>query len=295
MNGKVKILIWLGFMSVLFGFLPSCLSFKMSEKEVKEEFNQQSTTLVQRQLEHLGTTINYAVRLPEPESLPLVMFIHGSPGSWSAFKDFLKDSALIGKAKLISIDRPGFGDSGYGKGMKSLQTQCAIIAEVLKKEASERPVYLVGHSLGGPIVARMAMDYPELIIGIIMVAPSIAPELEPNEWFRPLLARSVVRWIIPGSLRASNEEIWELKAELELMHPLWENIRIPVTVIQGEKDDLVAPGNAAFAQKMLINSPPKVVLKPELNHFIPWTAPELIKGAILDQLASPRPSPKERE
>lgn len=274
-------------MLVLFALLPSCLSFRMNEKEVKQEFNQEAITLEQRQIEVFDREINYAVSLLGQQNLPVVMFVHGSPGSWSAFKDFMKDSSLNNIAKLVSLDRPGFGYSGYGKGMKSLESQCAIIAEILKKEASNRPVYLVGHSLGGPLVARMAMDYPEMISGIIMVAPSIDPELEPNEWFRPLLARSVIRWIIPGSFRASNEEIWQLRSELELMLPLWKNISIPVTVIQGEQDYMVPMGNADFAQKMLVNAPLKVVLKPELNHFIPWTAPELIKEAILEQLAFP--------
>jgi pimeloyl-ACP methyl ester carboxylesterase len=36
----------------------------------------------------------------------MVVFVHGSPGSWDAFIGFFKDSLLVGKARLISVDRP---------------------------------------------------------------------------------------------------------------------------------------------------------------------------------------------
>jgi hypothetical protein len=35
---------------------------------------------------------------------------------------------------------------------------------------------------------------------------------------------------------------------------------------------------------MLVNAELKVYLMPELNHYIPWTRPDLIKFAIIDQL-----------
>ncbi len=37
---------------------------------------------------------------------------------------------------------------------------------------------LVGHSLGGPVIARTAMDYPDLVDGLILVGGSIDPEME---------------------------------------------------------------------------------------------------------------------
>jgi pimeloyl-ACP methyl ester carboxylesterase len=68
------------------------------------------------------------------------------------------------------------------------------------------------------------------------------------------------------------------------MLPLWADIHIPVTEIQGETDDLVPPGNADFAKLMLVNAPVKVQMIPEMNHFIPWRRPDLIRDAILEQL-----------
>lgn len=90
---------------------------------------------------------------------------------------------------------------------------------------------------------------------------------------------------LPRSLRASNREILYLKPELEAMLPLWKNITQPTIVIQGQKDVLVNPKNAEFAKKMLVNSSKvSIVYLKDQNHFIPWSAPESIREAIIKNL-----------
>jgi pimeloyl-ACP methyl ester carboxylesterase len=165
-----------------------------------------------------------------------------------------------------------------------MEKQAALLKPLLEKYSKNRPIILVGHSLGGPVIARMAMDYPELVDGLILVAASIDPDLEPNEtWFRAPLATPFLSWLLPASLRASNEEIYQAKPELKKMLPLWAKITCPVFVVQGEKDILVPPGNADFAASMLVNAPVLIVRK-DVNHFIPWSHPELIRDAIVDML-----------
>ncbi|HSZ25340.1 MAG TPA: alpha/beta hydrolase, partial [Cytophagaceae bacterium] len=215
------------------------------------------------------------------DSLPLVLFMHGSPGSWSAFSDFLKDSILLKNVQMIAVDRPGFGYSDYGNGESSLDTQVRLLKPVLEKNKGARKVILVGHSLGGPVIVKMAMTYPELIDYLIIIAGSLDPALEPYEWYRKPMANIPLRWLLPGSIRASNKEIMGLKPELEKMIPYWTTIKIPTTIIQGLKDELVPAGNATFAKKMLVNASVEMVLDKELNHFVPWKRPDLINAAIL--------------
>jgi pimeloyl-ACP methyl ester carboxylesterase len=65
------------------------------------------------------------------------------------------------------------------------------------------------------------------------------------------------------------------------MLPLWSAIKCPTIVIQGKKDSLVDPGNADFAKKMLVNAPVEFVLVDNMDHFVPWSNPELIRAAVL--------------
>lgn len=272
----------LAFISLMVSF-HSCMTFRMSDKEVKEYFQSKKIDGSQHHYKSGTYTIHYAQT--GAENNPLVLFVHGSPGSLSAFIGFLADTALTKQALVITADRPGFGYSNFGMAEPSLEKQAATLKPILEKYKENRPVILIGHSLGGPVIARMAIDYPDLVDGLVFVAASIDPELEPNEtWFRAPLATPFLSWVLPRSFRASNEEIYQLKPQLEEMLPLWKEIKCPVIVIQGKKDSLVPAGNADFAKKMLINAPVELVLKKDMDHFVPWSNPELISEAVLTLL-----------
>jgi pimeloyl-ACP methyl ester carboxylesterase len=261
----------------------SCMTFRMSPKEIHTFFKEHQVEGSQHQYKAGYRDVHYVQA--GDESNPLVLFVHGSPGSLSAFIDFLVDTALLKKALLITADRPGFGYSNFGDGEPSLYKQAETLRPILEKYKNNKPVILVGHSLGGPLIARMAIEYPDLVDGLVFVAASIDPELEPNEtWFRAPLATPFLSWIMPRSFRASNEEIYQLKPELQRMLPRWQEIRCPVIVIQGKKDSLVPAENADFARKMLVNAPVEFVIVEDMDHFVPWSNPELIRDAVLKAL-----------
>jgi pimeloyl-ACP methyl ester carboxylesterase len=265
---------------IITAVLHSCMTFRSSSKEVDEYFKKKDVEATQLSYKVGFRDIHY-VKAGD-QTKPLVVFIHGSPGSLSAFIHFLADTSLLRQTEMISTDRPGFGYSNFGNGVGSLHQQCEILLPLIERHKNSRPVILVGHSLGGPLIARMAFEHPDLIDGLIIVAGSIDPELEPNEtWFRAPLATPFLSWVLPRSLRASNEEIYHLKPELEEMLPMWADIRCPVIVIQGKKDSLVPAANADFAKKMLVNAPIEFIFKEDMDHFVPWSNPELIHEAIL--------------
>ncbi|MFZ5971879.1 MAG: alpha/beta fold hydrolase [Bacteroidota bacterium] len=262
--------------------IDSCIQFRMSRKEVDQFFSDKPFKGTLHQYYVGNQPISY-LKVGE-ESKPLVVFVHGSPGSLSAFIDFMADTSLLKRAQLVTVDRPGFGTSNFGKAEPSLRKQAAAIKPLLEAHQNNRPIILVGHSLGGPVIARMAMDYPDLVDGLVFVAPSLDPELEPHEWFRAPLATPFFKWMLPRSLRASNDEIYQLKPELQKMLPLWGAIRCPSIVIQGLKDSLVPPANAEFAQRMITNAPVKLMLEESMDHFVPWSHPHLIRHAVLEMV-----------
>lgn len=257
----------------------SCLQFRLSRAEVEKEFADLAVKPVLGEVEAEGRSISYAA-IGDP-SKPVVFFVHGSPGSWSAYADFMKDSVLLREAYLVSVDRPGFGYSDFGHGEPDLSVQSATMLAVLQAIAPDARPVLVGHSMGGPVIARMAMDAPEAMSALVFVAASVDPDLEPANWYRHIMTFPVVRQIIPRSFRASNTELLPLRGELETMLPMWEKIAVPATVIQGTDDSLVPAGNAAFIEAHLEQVPVRMRMLEGVNHFIPWTHPEEIRNAIL--------------
>lgn len=228
------------------------------------------------------------VQVGKVDTLPAIVLIHGSPGSLDAYGPYLADTVLSRQANLVSIDRPGFGYSDFGKTETSLAGQAEQIAAVLAT-LPPTPKILVGHSMGGPVITKLAMNYPELVDGLLLVAPSISPALEPSNTWRKIINWIPLRWLTPPAFRVCNQEIIPLKEELEWMMTDWEKLKIPVTVVQGSEDRLVPAGNADFAQKMLTQSSQVKIHKlVGGDHFILWSEVPLVKEAMLDLLVQTR-------
>ncbi|MEQ8535607.1 MAG: alpha/beta hydrolase, partial [Imperialibacter sp.] len=87
------------------------------------------------------------------------------------------------------------------------------------------------------------------------------------------------RTFTPISLAVSNDEIIDLKEELEMMTDGWRSLLTPVYMLQGDQDTLVPMGNAYYPGKFMPDSLIHIQLLRGVNHFIPWSHPqEIVKG-----------------
>ncbi len=246
--------------------------------------NEKNATLASYDTRKIADKTIHFIKKINQENLPLLVMIHGSPGALNAYEIYLKDSLLNAKMNLIAVDRLGFGYSDFGEAVPSLAVQAALIAEILKAYPSQKKV-LVGHSMGGPVISKLVMDFPGLVDGMVMVAPSISPDLEPSNTWRKAIDFPLIRWFTPAGLRVCNQEIIPLKKELKSMMGNWKNIEIPVTIVQGEEDALVPKENAYFAKSMMpANLKVKTSMVKGGNHFILWSEDSLVKKEILEVL-----------
>ncbi len=254
-----------------------CIEFSISDEKAISQFENEKVPLQIGDLQAYERNIHYVYTNQLRDNLAI--FVHGSPGSWSAFLDFFKADTLLQDFDLLAIDRPGFGKSGYGIAEPSIEKQADLLDQVVQQFPHLNKI-LIGHSLGGPVIARMAMDYSDRYSGLVFIAPSIDPEMEKEEWYRDVIATRVGGFFTPKDFEVSNDEIRPLKQELEDMLPLWSRIRIPSIVIQGTEDSLVPKENADFAMKMLPDSLLEVRLLKDVDHFIPWSHPGEVIEAI---------------
>lgn len=206
-----------------------------------------------------------------------IIYIHGTPGDASAYAHELNNP--IQGFEHIAIDRPGFGKSSFnGKAVTSFEAQARAVLPLLEERPGGWPI-LVGHSLGGPIVARIAADYPDKVGGIIIVAGSLDPSLEKPRWYN--YAGSIVGFVMSKSMRHSNQEIFAAVEETKKLDAVLDRITCPVIVIHGDKDSLVPVANTDYMRQHLVNaeSVDIEIIKGE-GHFILWTHKQQIRNAV---------------
>ena len=172
-------------------FAQSCMRMRINDTEAKKEFEQKKLQPIFSYLPSDGVNIHY-VKIGN-DNLPTLFFIHGSPGSWDAFKQYMEDTELLAKFRIISIDRPGFGYSNFGQA-EDLKNNSKIIYGVIQKEENKKPLHLIGHSIGGPVVMQLAQDHPENYASLTILAGSISPYDEPKEKWRWLIMYTPLRY-----------------------------------------------------------------------------------------------------
>jgi pimeloyl-ACP methyl ester carboxylesterase len=133
-----------------------------------------------------------AVQTAGQGSTPVVL-LHGNFASWRWWKPLL-DAPPKGLT-LHAATLPGFGGTQRGPRPHSVPNLASELREWVRRQGLE-PFHLVGHSLGGAVALQYALEWPESLYGLSLVAPAPADGLE------QLRARSdavgqVLRWTDP--------------------------------------------------------------------------------------------------
>jgi pimeloyl-ACP methyl ester carboxylesterase len=153
-------------------------------------------TLEERRLDAKGGRIRYFVAGAGPP-LVLVHGLGGSAANWCELAPLLAE-----RHRLVAPDLPGHGGSGPLAAVSGLQPFADRVAAVMEHEGIARaPV--VGHSLGGLVVLRLALRRPELVTAIVL-AGSAGLSIG-TVWLRNLLtAFTIVR---PGRLAGRHRSL----------------------------------------------------------------------------------------
>lgn len=146
-----------------------------------------------------------------------VLFVHGLGASvelWLPNVLGLKDRLAV-----IAVDLPGFGRSERGTMPYSLPNGARFLRDFVDVLGFER-VSLVGNSMGGVLCLQFALDYPERLDRLVLIASAgLGRELSGSlctlglpgvPWL--LLKRSRPEWVEPG-LRSCLADPWCVSSE----------------------------------------------------------------------------------
>lgn len=147
-----------------------------------------------------------------PETAPLLLFFHGSPGSALGLPLGLQ--TLFSEYRILILERPGFGDSDLADVPSVRDWVTHVIA--LLDQIGERPVGLIGYSGGAAYALACAQHLPETVQGVCLFSP-----------IAPLCLESISRVMQPELRR-----LFQASAEQpDVIRAQWEDQQLTVAEI----------------------------------------------------------------
>jgi pimeloyl-ACP methyl ester carboxylesterase len=147
---------------------------------------------------------------------PPLVLVHGLGAQLRNFSYALVER-LAANFHVVCVDRPGCGYSTRPPTMPaSLSGQAATIARLLAELRLDKPI-IVGHSYGGALALALALNHPESIGGLALLAPLTHPQTLVPPAFRDFVIRSrrlrkLIAWTIatPIAIAASSKILDEV-------------------------------------------------------------------------------------
>lgn len=146
------------------------------ENEMVLQMNQRSNVTPTRYQVAGGHEISVA----SMGSGPAVVFIHGSGPGASAASNFAGnvDAFVSAGFRVVLPDLIGYGASSKPEGLDyTLELFTNTLLDALRQHGVERAT-LVGNSLGGGVAIQIALDQPEFVEKLVLMAPGCIEERE---------------------------------------------------------------------------------------------------------------------
>lgn len=164
---------------------------------------------------------------------PILLYLHGGPGADGILLARYFDSELEKKFIVARWSQRGAGRS-YSPdippetmSMDQLISDAAEVAKILIKRFNKDKIYLVGHSWGGALGARVAALKPELFHAFIGVAPLVHGEMneEASYQFTVDRAKALKNSSAIDELQKIGEPPWDNLDKLFIQRKWLRNFR----------------------------------------------------------------------
>ena len=150
-------------------------------------------------MEVTGGAIHIVDIGPRDAAGPAIVMVHGASSNLESMRQPL-GGRLAEKHRVILIDRPGHGWSPRTRKEDSTpDIQGRMIEEALAKLGIDRAIFVV-HSWAGALGARMALDYPQRVAGLVMLAPVAYPWPGGVGQYNRIISTPVIGWLLAHTI-----------------------------------------------------------------------------------------------
>ena len=142
----------------------------------------------------VGGLRQHVVELGASRNAPPIVLLHGASCNLEDMRLALGER-LAARYRVILVDRAGLGWSArHGRYGSSPAYQAAMLRDVLDRLGIARAI-VVGHSWGGALAARFALDFPERTAGLVLLAPPLYRLARHMTWLYTALAVPFAGWL----------------------------------------------------------------------------------------------------
>lgn len=246
-----------------------------------------------------------------------VVLVHGNPGFLQDYAAIVADLASR-NFRAVAFDRPGHGFSQRpAHQIATPEVQARLLHQALIKLGIRKPI-LVGHSWGGTLVLNYALQYPDEVSGIVLLAPAAYPEREgfsfqnllvhvpvlssimikalrpyihnqikgglerafaPAQVPKQYLTLALSCWARSTAIRATIADRQARQHRLREISNRYPTIHLPVVIVTGDADRIVDPVTDDYPLHEAIKDSRLLVL-PHTGHEIPQMNPTAVLEAI---------------
>jgi pimeloyl-ACP methyl ester carboxylesterase len=272
-----------------------------------------------RMIEVAGAALHVLDIGPRDTTSPPIVMLHGASSNLETMRRPLGE-LLAKNHRVILIDRPGHGWSPRARLSDSTPAiQGRMIDEALQKLGIGRAIFMV-HSWAGALGARMGLDYPDRVAGLVMLAPVAYPWRGGVGWYNKLVTTPLIGPLLattitlplgyfltePGARnvfapQAMPDGFVETSATPLLLRPreflanAWDLVTLKAAVIEQapryaniKAPVVVIAGDADKTVWPSIHSQPfaatvpnaKLMLLPGVGHMVMYAEPDLVMHEI---------------
>ena len=241
---------------------------------------------------------------------PAIIFIHGFLASSLMWRDFGYLGALPKGFRAYAADMRGHGRSSAIQTGCNLKQMAEDVAALTDQLGLVKP-FIVGMSMGGGVALQLALSYPDLPGGLVLLSPGFGSPLNGiKRLLYPVLCRiaqkpgPLTRMLTSAFVKLPPDEVTACLLEdamrvsrntwRQYLHPSnvlddprdLRRIRIPVRVIFGAKDRAIPP---ALTRRMaaLIPTADKVEYPLE-GHGVVAENPQRVRKDLFEFIAEAR-------
>ena len=215
-----------------------------------------------------GRQLSHLVMGPE-EGSPIVL-LHGFGGDLNGW--LFNQPVLAEHHRVFALDLPGHGRADKDTAGLDVHSLAELIAAYLEA-AGSGPAHVVGHSLGGAVALKLALERPQLVKRLTLLAPAGLgddvnldyvqgfTEAERRKEIKNLLqqlfadpdlvSRDMVSEVqkykrldgVTAALRTLSETVFPGGKQALVMKDRLAELAMPVQVIWGDRDAIVPPAH----------------------------------------------------